>query len=99
MKKVLTVIYKFFRGTFRLLFDLLMLFICWVIKKITYEKGRDGDVTKRKAARIRFLTKVKMFVLNVTPRPINRFFGTEDYRIYLNEHLGNGMQLRYKRAD
>lgn len=99
MKKFFIVIYKTIRGTARLILNILFLLICWVIKTLTLEKGKEGQLTKRKAARIRFLTKVKMFFLNIMPKSVNRFFGIEDYRIYLNEHLGDGMQLRYERAD
>lgn len=99
MKKFLKVIYNIFRGITRTVFYLTIGMACRVIKAVSGERGKEGRITVRKARRIRALTKFKMFILNVFPISLNRFLGLDNYRDYLNEHIGNGVQLCIKRAD
>ena len=99
MKKFLKVIYNIFRGITRLVFYLTIGMACRVIRAVSGERDKDGRITPRKARRIRALTRFKVFVLNLFPVSVNRFLGINNYRDYLNEHIGNGVQLCIKRAD
>lgn len=96
MKGVLKVIYNIVRGLIRFACFMVLLFFQGTIKLVTYEPGKNKTITVRKAKRIRALSRLKLFVLNAMPSAVNDFLGTERYKIYLNKHLRNGLQLRYK---
>ena len=99
MKQFLKVIFNVFKGLSRTVALFVFMIICTAIKVFTYEPGTKYQLTKRKAKRIRLLTKLKLFVFNHVPNGVSKFFGVEEYKDYLNKHLGNGMQLRYERTD
>ena len=96
MKKFLKVIYNIFRGVARTVFYLFILILQGIIFALTYERGTIKKITPRKARRIRLLSKIKMFLLNLSPTFLTKFLGIEYYRDYLNEHIGNGVQLCIK---
>jgi hypothetical protein len=43
------------------LVDILLFIVCWLIYAVTYERGKNGILTVRKARRIRALTKLKLW--------------------------------------
>ena len=90
------VIYNIVRGLARFVFNLFIAISCFFIKIVTFEPNSKDTLTVRKARRIRALSRFKVFVLNVFPDPVNRFLGLYNYKIYLNEHLRDGLQLRYE---
>ena len=99
MRKFLKVIYNIIRGITRTIFYLFILLLQGIIFALTYEKDTKKKITPRKARRIRLLSKIKMFLLNLFPTFLVKFLGVEYYRNYLNEHIGNGVQLCYERTD
>ena len=99
MKQFFKVIFNIFKGLTRILFWAVLVIVTAIIRLVTYEPGTKGYLTKRKAKRIRLLTRFKMWFLNTLPVSVNKFLGLENYKLYLNKHLGNGMQLRYERTD
>ena len=96
MTGILKVFHNIIRGFVRLAFRIPIAVTCLLIKAVTYEPGKSNVITERKAARIRALSKFKIFVLNAFPDPVNRYLGLDGYKIYLNEHLKDGLQLRYE---
>ncbi len=99
MSGIPKVIYNIVRGVTRLCL-LFILMICQaVIYLVTFEPGTKDRLTVRKAKRIRLLSRLKVWFLNVLPEPVSKFIGVEDYKIYLNQHLKNGLQLRYSGAN
>ncbi len=96
MRGVFKVIYNIIRGLVRLVFNVCVIISCLIIRVVTFEPGSKETITVRKAKRIRALSKFKMFALNSLPDPVNRFLGLYDYKNYLNEHLRDGLQLRYE---
>ena len=99
MKQFFKVIFNILKGLTRILFWAVLVVVTAIIKFATYEPGKKGYLTKRKAKRIRLLTSFKIWLLNTLPVSVNKFLGLENYKLYLNKHLGNGMQLRYERTD
>lgn len=88
------VFYNIIRG-FTRLFSFIILFLgVKIIKAVTYEPGTKSQITVRKAKRIRFLSKLKNFVINSLPQSVISFLGWETYKDYFNKHLRNGLQLR-----
>lgn len=69
----------------------IIVLIAFIISIITIEPGTKGTLTKRKFRRIRFLTKVKMFLLNIMPDPVCKFLGFLDYKNYLKKHFSYGV--------
>ena len=96
MRKFLKVIYNIIRGITRTVFYLFILILQGIIFVLTYERGTIKKITPRKARRIRLLSKIKIFLLNLSPTFLVRFLGVEHYREYLNKHIGNGVQLCIK---
>lgn len=64
------------------------------IEKLSYEPGTEGIITKRKARRIRFLTKLKLKYLK-KHRYIEHLLWADGYYEHLNEKMNKkyGMQL------
>lgn len=96
MRGVFKVIYNIIRGLVRFAFRICVALTCILIKVVTFEPGSKEEITVRKAKRIRALSRFKMFALNSLPDPVNRFLGLYNYKNYLNEHLRDGLQLRYE---
>lgn len=94
MRKFLKVIWNIIRGTFKLVVLLLYALFMAILKGIFYNKKTCGVITPRKAARIRFFSKIKLFFMNVIPESLLSFFGILQYKKYINENLKNGLQLR-----
>lgn len=94
MKKILKIIYNIIRGVCRLVFRLVTILIVLLLKLATYEPGKKDEITPRKARRIRALSKLKLWFFNTMPDCIVSFLGYSNYKIYINEHLKNGLQLR-----
>lgn len=70
-----------------------------IIEKCSYEPNTDGIITKRKARRIRFLTKLKLKYLR-KHKYIEHVFGMDGYYDALNKKMnGHGMQLCDTGAD
>lgn len=90
MKRVLQIIYRFIRGIFRFLALLISSLFNYIILKITYEKGTEKKLTKRKAKRIRFFTNCKLFIGKYLPHFAN-FIGIGDYITNLKERLNYGV--------
>lgn len=64
-----------------------------IIEKYSYEPNTEGIITKRKARRIRFLTKLKLRYLK-KHKYIEHVFGMDGYYEGLNKKMnGNGLQL------
>lgn len=99
MSGILKVIYNIIRGVTRLCLFFIVMMCQGVIYFVTFEPGTKDRLTVRKAKRIRLLSKLKVWFLNVLPEPVSKFIGVEDYKIYLNQHLKNGLQLRYSGAN
>lgn len=99
MKKFFTVIYNIIRGITKVIAWAFIISTTWLIWLITLEPGTKGHLTKRKARRIRALTKVKLFYFNNVPDSVHKFLGIKLYKEYLNEHLGNGVQLCFEQTD
>lgn len=95
MRGVLKVIYNILRGLIRIALWLIVAVIIGLIKLFTLEPGKKGQITVRKARRIRALSKFKVWIFNFLPLPVVKFLGFEKYREYLNEHLRDGLQLCY----
>lgn len=93
MKTVLKVIYNIVRGLFRFVFYFVFILLAKIIKLLTYEKGKEKQITVRKAKRIRFFSKIKLVFYNIIPECISKFMGFNDYKKYINTHLKNGLQL------
>jgi len=55
-------ILHFFKRIFQILSSIIIMFACSIIYVLTYEPGTEYKVTIRKARRIRFLTKLKLYV-------------------------------------
>ena len=96
MRKFFKVIYNIIRGTVRTACMLVIVAACCIIKWVTFEPGTKDCLTERKVRRIRTLSRMKIFFLNLFPAPVNRFLGLEHYKEYINEHLRDGLQLRYQ---
>ena len=94
MKKFLIVIRNIFRGILRVCLFFGVVAFREIVKALTYERGKEKEITVRKAKRIRALSKFKIKALNSMPKCVNEFIGTENYKEYLNKHLWNGLQLR-----
>lgn len=99
MKKFLRVIFNIIRGVVRVVSFFAFIVVLNLIRLITYEPWAKSSLTKRKIRRIRFLTKVKLFVFNKVPDSVVDFFGVGIYKNYLNKHLGDGVQLCYEQTD
>ena len=99
MKKFFTVIYNIIRGITRVIAWFALVIVTMLIKLFTLEPGTKGRLTKRKARRIRALAKVKLFYFNNVPDGVHNFLGIKLYKDYLNEHLGNGVQLCFEQTD
>ena len=93
MNGFLKVIYNIIRGLFRIFFLTLLAIIIVFTRAITFEPGKKGEITVRKAKRIRFLSKIKGFILNVLPQNVVRYLGWDEYKDYFNKHIRNGLQL------
>lgn len=96
MKKAFEVPYNIVRGVVRLVFKICVVIVCLIIKLVTFEPNKTHEITVRKAKRIRMLSKFKVLVLNFFPDSVNRYLGIYNYKIYLNEHLRDGLQLCHK---
>ena len=59
MKVIWTIITK----TPVLIIKLILVLIAALIKLVTYEPGKDGEVTMRKLRRVRALTEFKIFLI------------------------------------
>lgn len=94
MKSVLKVIYNIVRGLCRYSIYLVFIIIARIIKFLTFEKGKEKQITVRKAKRIRFFSKIKLVFHNILPDFISKFLGFYNYKNYINTHLRNGLQLR-----
>lgn len=99
MKKFLKVIYNIIRGITRVVAWVALIITTKTISLFTLEPGTKGHLTKRKAKRIRALTKVKLFYFNNVPDCVHKFLGINFYKDYLNKHLGNGVQLCYEQTN
>ena len=88
LKGTLLVLYKFIRGVIRLVFNLLVSLFVYVTIKLSGEK--DKGVTRRKIRRVKFLTNVKLFFWKYMPYAA-KFLGKDKYLEDLNRRLGNGM--------
>lgn len=99
MKGFLKVIHNIIRGFVRLFVRLFILLIQALIYIVTFEPGKQRQITVRKAKRIRALTKFKLWVFDLLPDSVLRYLGMKDYKDYLNSHLKHGMQLCNERAD
>jgi hypothetical protein len=52
----------FIKRILQILTSIVVMFACSIIYVLTYEPGTENRVTIRKAKRIRFLTKLKLYV-------------------------------------
>ena len=93
MSGIAKVIYNIVRGLTRLFVTILIFTAVLLIKLVTYEPGKDKQITVRKARRIRFLSKVKNIFINALPQSVISFLGWDRYKIYFNKHIRNGLQL------
>ena len=62
MKNVAIAILNFLKGIVRFISFLVLLFGSVLLHKITNEKGKEEEITVRKARRIRFFTNIKKFL-------------------------------------
>ena len=99
MSGILKVIHNIIRGFVRLALLIVLTTAQTLIYLVTYEPRKKKELTVRKARRIRFLTKLKMRLLNGLPEPVAKYIGVENYKNYLNSHLNHGLQLRNKGTD
>lgn len=96
MKKIFEVPYNIVRGVMRLIFRICVALVCFIIKLLAFEPNTSKEITVRKAKRIRMLSRFKVWVLNFFPDSVNRYLGIYNYKIYLNKHLRDGLQLCHK---
>ena len=93
------VIFNIFRGFVRFAFYASIISIIFFIKVLSYEPGKNKEITPRKARRIRAFSSLKLFYFENVPECINKFLGLENYKNHINTHLKNGLQLRNNRTD
>ena len=89
LKKVLTVILNFLKGIVRFLFFILTILFARIILFLGGERDKEGEITVRKARRIRFFTKIKLFMGRHLW--VADLFGIKPYIIDFNERLGYGV--------
>lgn len=77
IKEIFSVIYKFIRGTIRLIIWLLLTLVTFLMSKILHEEG----ITKRKIRRVKFFTKAKLFYGAYLPH-LASFLG---HKVYLDD--------------
>lgn len=95
IKSVLEVIYKFFRGTIRLLTTIIVIIFARIIWLFEPKKKK---LTIGKFRRVRFFTKLKLMLLRYAPHLVS-FFGWKPYLEDLKQRLDNGLQLCDNRTD
>ena len=89
LKNIFIVIFNFIKGIFRFLFFILVTFFTWFIHWISGERAEKGNITVRKARRIRFFTKIKIFLGKHLW--LADFLGIKDYIVDVNKRLGYGV--------
>lgn len=87
IKTILEVIYKFFRGTIRLIVNIILGAFTRLIWTLDFKRE---NLTKRKFRRVRFFTKIKLMLLKYAPHLIS-FLGWKAYFEDLKQRMDNGM--------
>ena len=80
---------RFLRGLFGLIFRILVIILFGLIYVFTWEPGTKGQITQKKARRIRKLTKVKMKILSAMPKWLLNLLVLDGYKDSLLNRFGN----------
>ena len=85
--KILDIILHFIRRVLKICFGFIFSIICIVIYVVTFEPNTRHRATKRKAKRIRILTKVKLYLYKWF-KPLFKFLRYDYFdKLYNNFHF------------